>query len=263
LDSLQVAVRTPYGFFNALPGNGAQVMIGLSAWAWSNAEQSSRGTSKFDIMIYDGFFGLWPLAAGTWALQIENAGNDALAAECYIADEATTWSGGARFLEHVTDNGTIDFPATADSAITVASYSTRGIDFEGIGLQTGGLSGFSSRGRRIDGQAIMDIAAPGNLDVISALPKDDQSFGNSSPLGSYVSFGGTSAAGPHVAGVAALLLQAFPQAGHLEIQHALQEGAHTDTFTGEAPNDLWGYGKLDAVGALNWLKEQVQPADAP
>jgi len=237
-----------------VPANGSQVMIGLGTMAWSYAEQSSRGNSKIDIAIFNSFFGLLPLTAGTWALQIENAGAAALAAECYIADEATTWAGGARFLEHVTDNGTIDFPATADSAITVASYSTRGIDFEAIGLEAGGLSGFSSRGKRIDGQSIMDVAAPGNIDVISALPH------NNSSVGGYASFGGTSAAGPHVAGVAALLVQAFPQAGHLEIKEALQQGARTDSFAGDVPNNSWGYGKLDALGALNWLKEHLQPA---
>jgi len=254
VDSLQCAVRTPFGFVAPLPANGAQVMVGLGAMAWSYAEQSSRGTSKIDIALFSSFFGLLPLTTGTWALQIENTGAPALAAECYIADEVTTWAGGALFLDNVTDNGTIDFPATADSAIAVASYSTRGIDFEAIGLASGGLSGFSSRGKRIDGQSIMDIAAPGNIDVISALAGD--AYG----LGSYASFGGTSAAGPHVAGVAALLLQAFPQAGHLEIKEALQEGARTDSFTGVDYNNSWGYGKLDALGALNWLKEHLQPA---
>lgn len=255
---LSFSVRTPFGIFKTIPGNNRTVRAGLGAWAWSFNETSSRGTKKFDIVIYNGFFGLRPLQTGTWTLQIENPTSTTISTECYVTDEVTSWSGGVRFLEDVSDNGTVDFPATADSAITVASYSTRGIDFEEIGLEQGGLSGFSSRGKRIDGNSVMDIAAPGNTDVFSALAKDDLYIGNQSPMGSYFAFGGTSAAGPHVAGVAALLLQAFPEAGHFDIKEAIQQGARLDVFTGEIPNNSWGYGKLDAKGAFNWLQEYFE-----
>src|SRR3989304_1254878 len=61
------------------------------------------------------------------------------------------------------------------------------------------------RGPRVDGARKVDIAAPGNFDVFSIVSKD-----TFRPQGAYEWFGGTSAAGPHVAGAVAVLLQSAP-----------------------------------------------------
>ena len=63
------------------------------------------------------------------------------------------------------EDNIVTVPATADSAITVASYSTRG-----WGPLVGDLSEFSPTGPRIDGQAIIDITAPGNFDIGAEAP---------------------------------------------------------------------------------------------
>jgi subtilisin family serine protease len=100
----------------------------------------------------------------------------------------------------------------------------------------------------------MDIAAPGNFDIASAMSKDrdaDGIPGPDFPLGSYRFFGGTSAAGPHVAAASALLLQWDNTLTHAQIKTMLQQNARTDAFTGVTPNDEWGHGKLDVLAVVN------------
>jgi hypothetical protein len=64
---------------------------------------------------------------------------------------------------------------------------------------------------------------------------------------------GTSMASPHVAGVVALMLQAQPNLDHDAVVTILQETARGDDFTGSLPNYAFGYGKVDALAALQAL----------
>lgn len=66
----------------------------------------------------------------------------------------------------------------------------------------------------------------------------------------HVQGGGTSASAPVVAGLAALYLQAFPNANHQQVKQAIMNCAFTDGFTGAVPNNVYGYGKLDGMGAM-------------
>lgn len=62
---------------------------------------------------------------------------------------------------------------------------------------------------------------------------------------------GTSAASPAVAGIIALYLQKNPGASWSQIKTALSSCKKTDAFTGSVPNNLYGYGKVDAFQLLN------------
>jgi hypothetical protein len=64
-------------------------------------------------------------------------------------------------------------------------------------------------------------------------------------------FYGTSAATPNAAAIAALLRAAFPSLNAARIQGALQKGAIP--LGGGAPNGVFGYGRVDALGALQSL----------
>jgi hypothetical protein len=64
-------------------------------------------------------------------------------------------------------------------------------------------------------------------------------------------FFGTSAATPNVAAVAALLRAAFPTLSAARIEGALQSGATQLGVT--APDGVFGYGRVDALGALQTL----------
>jgi|GEM_PF-2465861 len=69
-------------------------------------------------------------------------------------------------------------------------------------------------------------------------------------FGSYACFFGTSMSAPLVAGAAALLLAAYPDATPAEIKHWLQEGAD---YLGNDPSgrdDRYGHGRLNIAGAF-------------
>jgi len=62
-------------------------------------------------------------------------------------------------------------------------------------------------------------------------------------------FYGTSAASPNASAVAALILSAFPRLTPAQLTSALESGA---TQLGSSnPNSVYGYGRVDALGALN------------
>jgi len=121
----------------------------------------------------------------------------------------------------------------------------------GSTTSTDAISGFSSRGPvTIDGSNRLkpNISAPGS-NVRSAL-KD----------GGYAAFSGTSMAGPHVAGLVALLISANPSlAGEVDLteDNIEQTALHlTSTQTcgsvpgTNIPNNTFGYGRIDALAAV-------------
>jgi subtilisin family serine protease len=110
---------------------------------------------------------------------------------------------------------------------------------------------FSSRGPvEVDGTGRVkpDISAPG-VEVISSLPG-----------GTYGPESGTSMAGPHLAGVVALMWSANPaligdidRTEQILIQTAQPysgERPSNQCFSGSTPNDAYGYGIVDAYVAV-------------
>lgn len=120
------------------------------------------------------------------------------------------------------------YPANHPKAITVAATSWG--DY---------LASFSNRGSKID------VAAPG-VEVLS-LRAAGTSMG--SPLNAgYTVANGTSMAAPHVAGVAALILDAHPEYSSEQVRQVLRVSAGD---LGSAGFDMsFGYGHVDAFGAL-------------
>lgn len=114
------------------------------------------------------------------------------------------------------------------------------------------LSGFSSRGPVIiDGSNRIkpNVSAPGS-DVRSSIPG-----------GGYVNLSGTSMAGPHVVGLVALILSARPDlAGNVELIEQIVEETSVfkidpdncgDVDGNQRPNNAYGWGRVDALAALN------------
>lgn len=146
--------------------------------------------------------------------------------------------------------GTVNTPA----AIFENSFSIGASDENGV------IAQFSSRGIvTVDGSNRMkpNVAAPG-VNVKSSVP------GNG-----YANFSGTSMAGPHIAGLVALLISADPTlAGDVERIETLIEqtaiprtsGQNCGTALGSSiPNATYGFGTVDALAAVNEVLAMEKP----
>ena len=112
------------------------------------------------------------------------------------------------------------------------------------------IAGFSSRGPSAFGEIKPDVSAPG------------RSVRSSIANSGYASFSGTSMASPHVAGTVALLWAADPTlVGNIALtEQILQDTAVPLTssqscggVSGSAiPNNTYGWGRIDALAAVNW-----------
>ena len=123
----------------------------------------------------------------------------------------------------------------------------------------GQLAYHSSAGPTRTGLLKPDIAATGNS-VFSCLPIAMQSNiitnypQNLAPGGFHVLGGGTSAASPVVTGLAALYLQAYPNATNHQFKNAVTSCAYSDIYTGTSlPNNKWGYGKTDGLSTFTCM----------
>ncbi|MDD3642418.1 MAG: S8 family serine peptidase [Candidatus Krumholzibacteria bacterium] len=256
IGDLSFTLQSPLGGSIALSGGDQYVN---AFYVWSDTDTSPRGTCKLDIYI-DRNTNV--SVNGQWRLAVANATGSAIEVISNVADDLSSWAGGAEFTGYATNDRNVTWPATADSAFCNGSYSTRGFEgYGGVGggsIPAGELSAFSGRGARIDGKHLLDIVSPGNYDVYSTM---SHTTSNNYPLGSYRQFSGTSAAGPHVAAAAALVQQAFPGASMHEVEWLLASHALADGFTGAVYNDWWGYGKLRILGAIGVWTDVEEMAD--
>jgi len=93
-----------------------------------------------------------------------------------------------------------------------------------------------------------DVVAPG-VQVFSCIPPEKRPEG----VFEYTYMDGTSMATPHVAGVAALLMAAKPEAPVGDIIKALKETAKHPEGDQRRPDNRWGYGLIRPVEALKAL----------
>jgi len=175
------------------------------------------------------------------------------------------------FMQHlpvmdIPDNkyGTCEIGGIGKSIITVASYSTKnkltkldGSEYES-GFTLDDIAPYSNIGPTVDGRMKPDIAAPGSL-IVSAFNGTNSSSeqvaktqfnGKTYYYGVYQ---GTSMASPHVAGIVATWLQAYPDLTPDQVREVFANTARHDLFTGTQPNNTWGYGKIDAYNGLLYV----------
>lgn len=150
----------------------------------------------------------------------------------------------------------------SNEVITVGNYIDRNkyIDVNG-NAQTkpetpGQLHESSSTGPTRDNRIKPDIAATG-ANIMAALPLSLLAtyIASSSTVvaqgGYHRTAGGTSAASPVVAGLAALYFQRNPTATNQQLKQAIINCAYSDFYTGaNLPSNRWGYGKLDGFATM-------------
>ena len=209
------------------------------------AQSSTGGTAALDV--------------GSWTVTVGGDPANAITVDAYVSDDQSSWAVGAAWDESVAnDQSTIGIPSVADHCIAVNAepdhlqtpsepwfdvfYQVYDVPVDYADMD-GVIRAYTPRGPRIDGVIKPDVTAPDNPWV--ATEHDANSI---EAYGSFRLFGGTSGASPHVTGVAALLAQngVFGDAA----RDAIRMGADHDDVTGAVPNGDYGYGRLDAAGAL-------------
>lgn len=197
-------------------------------------EISPKGTNMFRFSCSRTDSGL---VKGKWKIKVNTTGSAVIWG--YVVDVTQSWSGSARWVNSpaITDESNVCFPSTADSCIAVAAYVVNFGWFDRVG----DIANYSSRGYNITGKLGIDITGPGHSTI--TCEKDLY----------YQVFSGTSSAAPHVVGAAALLLQYEPSLSHSQIKQIIRNSAVKDKFTGNVPNSVWGYGKLNIENALRFL----------
>ncbi len=159
------------------------------------------------------------------------------AVDAGIVSTVAVGNGNAQVAAHA---GSVTFPADSRRAITVGWVN-----------DNGNRAISSSRGPTGDGRIKPDVMAPGS--------GIDSARGTSGDTGSS-SQSGSSMSCPHVAGLAALMLQANPDLApddnvdHIkQILHETSRhewGDSPDPFEPYSPNNQYGWGTVDSVGAV-------------
>ncbi len=234
--NVKYTLRDPNGVEHAL-GEQNETIGTSQFYAYLN--DTTKGTHEQHVWIYGTN---QPVDIGDYTVIVDvPEGQPPVTIDLYVSDEVHSWSGGIAFQEG-TPTRTVCYPATSEKTIAVGAYTLNaGIEYGGA-LTAGDLAGYSSRGPLIDGRPGIVITAPDN--PISA------NHDAKNPYGVYfMTFGGTSGAGPHVAAVAAMIKQLYPTETGPEIRERIVRSAFRDSFV---TNDesVWGQGKVSALAAL-------------
>ncbi|MBC7426761.1 MAG: S8 family peptidase [Bacteroidia bacterium] len=190
-----------------------------------------------------------------------------------------TWSNGSftdnlyktdfrgKYVNGNTESTMGENGGTSDAVISVGAVAARNkyTNFTGKEnddswyVKVGDITPFSSKGPTMDGRIKPDISAPG-YDVPSSINRNQIApwmlnnvvaktvFKNDTNYWMVAS--GTSMAAPHVTGIVALLLEANPTLSPTQIRAILQQTAERDSFTGNVPNNRFGWGRANAFEAI-------------
>jgi len=228
-----------------LPASGGQkVDLTTDMMAASMAEKSLAGYVHRMTYVWDAKE--MKVMNGTWKWKLSNKSGKALPIHGFALDAVSSWERSLKFDKWESTESTICHPGTADLALTVAAY---GGEF-GLPEEIGNIRPYSSRGPRMDGFAVIDIAAPDDPYTPLARLKTGMLMGNLDINAGYTIFGGTSGAGPHVAGTMALAKQLKSGFSPKDLFDAVVQNAVQEPIMGNLPNKEWGNGKLNIYKSL-------------
>lgn len=150
----------------------------------------------------------------------------------------------------VSTTGTTIEPANGNNVIAVGSFQTKAHAGGGWVPGSLGISAFSSTGPTRDGRVKPDVAAPGEVIFSARSSQATYSPIEIAPNDNYAITAGTSMAAPHGAGIAALVWQSNPGLTGAQMRERLRRTANLPTDGSTPPNTTWGYGKLNALRAV-------------
>jgi hypothetical protein len=216
------------------------------------ADPFGHNVSNFDFYILDGSFNVVACVPGAGSPDTFDGllPSPPLAAGTYnllIATPTQTFSG--KFLK---------LDAYANGAGTLSITSTGSVDSPQkfvSGVQTiGAVDGIDGIGNTIEpysatGPIQIEFPTPSTIQAPVFVAPDDVVVDNAGTLFTSNPFRGTSAAVPNAAAVLALLESSFPGVPVAALLTAVRSGA-AQLGTG-VPNGVYGYGRVDAIGALN------------
>jgi|YNPMSStandDraft_2_1061718.scaffolds.fasta_scaffold04218_3 subtilisin family serine protease len=217
-DSVGVSLITPSNItLSTIPTDSTTPVLTVPQGQFQLSNELYAPNGDWNIQ-----FGIRPTAGntGTWRLRLHGG-------KINSTGKVDAWrvsSSANGVWQNPIHEKTIVTPSTADSTISVAAFQ----------ISDGAISPVSSIGKTRDERNKPELTAPTNVNTTAG------------------TLGGTSASAPHVAGVAALLLQAEPNLSVSRYKQLLLDSTRTDAQTGAIPpfNTSWGYGKLNALGAL-------------
>lgn len=209
--------------------------------------------------------------AGTYTLTLTNTTNESIPFHATL--NPSTFGNTNRFSSFVVAGHSINDYTSAEEAITPTDYVVKNEwtdlngNFRDITEQgeDGELWLGSSAGPTHDGRRGVDFATPG--EVCFAAYQPDTWYHNASANlvqggnGLYGIQNAVSAAAPLSTGIIALMLEANPTLTPTQIKDILQQSSEGDGFTGTVPNPVWGYGKLNALKALERAAQPLSIAE--
>lgn len=168
------------------------------------------------------------------------------------------------FADGVSDDYLVGSPASAPGVISVGAFISKrqwtsvigGRQYVGLtDADLGRIASFSSPGPLRNGTVAPIVSAPG-MGIGSARSVSVPANSGTNPYfltdTKHMINQGTSQASPHVAGAVALILEHSPHEDPATIVRRLSNTSTHDAFTGSVPNNLFGWGKLDALAALQF-----------
>jgi len=241
--------------------------LGVAPGAWIIAQRMFDGAGNFEappsfeVLTHDAVRAGAEIGNNSWGDDTQGR-YDVSAAEfdALVRDADLEQVGDQQyFLEFSAGNAgpgtqTIGSPAVAKNVIATGASQNNRFDFLIYDEGQEAMADFSSRGPAEDGRIKPDVVAPGTwiASLRSQFADDNNAWLEISP--NYMYMGGTSQAGPHIAGAAAVFLQyyvdtyAIGKPSPALIKAALISSAvdmEDEAGTGPTPNMDEGWGRVD------------------
>ena len=224
----------------------------------------------YEILTHDAVRAGAKIGSNSWGDDVQGA-YDLSAAEYdgYVRDaDAGTPGDQPYILEFSAGNAgpgeqTIDSPAVAKNVIATGAAQNDRFNFGIYAEGHDSMADFSSRGPCQDGRIKPDVVAPGTwiASLRSAFANDENAWAGISD--NYMYQGGTSQAGPHVSGAAAVFVQYYKETvtnavpSPALVKAALINSAvdmDDQSGTGPVPNNDEGWGRVDLTQIIGSRK---------